>query len=248
MLLENLRIDISETAREAGEKAGRAVEAKLLELQAAQDEIRVIFAAAPSQDYMLGYLTQSKQIDWSKIVAFNMDEYIGLPNGAKQAFSNYLEDTLFKFVTPKAKYFINPSGTVDEELARVTALIAEKPIDVVCLGIGQNGHIAFNDPPVADFDDQQVIKEVELDQVCRMQQVIDGCFVDINQVPTHALTLTIPTIMKASSLYCVVVGEHKAEAVKHTLSSEITTLWPSTILREHANCQFFFDEAACPQV
>lgn len=161
-------------------------------------------------------------------------------------------------VTPIIKLFrstihipqkhLNPSGTVDEELARVTALIAEKPIDVVCLGIGQNGHIAFNDPPVADFDDQQVIKEVELDQVCRMQQVIDGCFVDINQVPTHALTLTIPTIMKASSLYCVVVGEHKAEAVKHTLSSEITTLWPSTILREHADCQFFFDEAACPQV
>lgn len=246
MLLEELNIDVSDTAQEVGEKAGKAIEAKLVELQSTQEEIRVIFAAAPSQDYMLSYLAKSDRIEWSKIVAFNMDEYIGLEKGAGQLFSRYLENRLFSRVTPKAKYFIDPSRSVDEELKRVSKLIDEKPIDLVCLGIGQNGHIAFNDPPVADFEDQLLIKKVELDAVCRMQQVQDKCFDTIDMVPTHALTLTIPTIMRANSLFCVVVGEHKQEAVKHTLTSAITTQWPSTILRKHRDCWFFFDRAACP--
>lgn len=248
MLLEELNVDVSVTAQEAGEKAGRAVEAKLVELQSTQEEIRIIFAAAPSQDYTLSYLAKSEQIDWSKIVAFNMDEYIGLGRGAEQLFSRYLENRLFNNITPKAKYLIDPTRLVHEELARISKLIDEKPIDLVCLGIGQNGHIAFNDPPVADFQDQQLIKEVELDDVCRMQQVLDKCFDTIDQVPTHALTLTIPTIVKANSLFCVVVGEHKREAVRHTLTSEISTQWPSTILRKHKDCRFFFDRAACPEL
>lgn len=247
MLLENLKIEVSETAQENGEKAGRAVEAKLMELQASQEEIRVIFAAAPSQDYMLSYLAKSKRIDWSKIVAFNMDEYIGLDSGSKQLFSSYLEENLFRFIKPKAKYFIDPSGIVEEELRRISALIMERPIDMVCLGIGQNGHIAFNDPPVADFEDKYIVKKVKLDEICRMQQVLDGCFDEIEKVPTHALTLTIPTIMNAASLFCVVIGVHKAAAVRHTLNSEISTSWPSTILRRHRNCRFFFDRAACPE-
>lgn len=248
MLLEELNVDVSVTAQEAGEKAGRAVEAKLVELQSKQEEVRVIFAAAPSQDHMLSYLAKSKQIDWSKIVAFNMDEYIGLNRDADQLFSKYLENRLFSKITPKAKFFIDPSAIVDDELLRISKLIHEKPIDLVCLGIGQNGHIAFNDPPVADFDDSYLIKKVELDEVCRMQQVVDKCFDTINSVPTHALTLTIPTIMNANSLFCVVVGAHKREAVMHTLSSAISTAWPSTILRKHKDCWFFFDQAACPEV
>lgn len=246
MLLEELNIDVSETAQETGENAGRAIEAALVELQTVKEGIRVIFAAAPSQDYMLDYLSASDKIDWSKIVAFNMDEYIGLTNGSEQLFSNYLEQRLFSKVKPKAKYFIDPSKPVEEELSRISRLIGERPIDLVCLGIGQNGHIAFNDPPVADFEDQYIIKEVELDEVCRMQQVLDKCFDRIQEVPTRALTLTIPTIMKANSLFCVVVGEHKREAVKHTLTSAISTAWPSTILRTHKDCHFFFDRKAYP--
>ncbi|MEJ5052741.1 6-phosphogluconolactonase [Sphingobacterium sp. MYb382] len=246
MLLEELNIDVSETAQETGEHAGRAIESTLVELQKVKSEIRVIFAAAPSQDYTLDYLANSAKIDWSKVVAFNMDEYIGLADGAEQLFSNYLENRLFSKIKPKAKYFINPTNPVAEEVKRIAQLIEEQPIDVVCLGIGQNGHIAFNDPPVADFEDEYTIKEVELDDVCRMQQVLDKCFETIEEVPKQALTLTIPTIFKGERLFCVVVGEHKREAVKHTMNSAISTTWPSTILRKHKSCYFFFDRKAYP--
>ncbi|MGJ1262142.1 6-phosphogluconolactonase [Sphingobacterium spiritivorum] len=246
MLLEKLNIDVADTAQEIGERAGKAIEAALVELQTKKDEIRVIFAAAPSQDFMLDYLAKSTKIEWSKIVAFNMDEYLELETGAPQLFSNYLENRLFRHIHPKRKYFINPDQPAAEEIARISALISVAPIDVVCLGIGQNGHIAFNDPPVADFEDSHIIKQVELDEVCRMQQVVDECFATIEDVPKYALTLTIPTIMDADQLFCVVVGEHKREAVKHTLNSPINTEWPSTILRKHKDCHFFFDRKAYP--
>lgn len=248
MFLGELNISVSASAKDTGENAGRVIESTLIELQRTKAEIRIIFAAAPSQDYMLDYLAKSTEIDWSKIIAFNMDEYIGLERDSKQLFSNYLEGRLFSKVRPKEKHYIDPSSSIDAEITRVSHLISEKPIDIVCLGIGQNGHLAFNDPPVADFDDQYIIKQVELDDSCRQQQVIDKCFDKIQDVPSHALTLTIPTLMKANKLFCVVVGEHKLEAVQHTLSSEISTLWPSTILRQHPDCQFFFDKKAFGEV
>lgn len=240
----NDNIHVSGTAEEAGVAAGRAVEEYLVSLQAQKDEIRMIFAAAPSQDFLLGYLAKSEKIFWDKVVAFNMDEYIGLPSGSPQLFATYLEERLFSKVSLRSKHTISTVGSIPDEMKRITKLIGSAPIDIVCLGIGENGHLAFNDPPVADFEDEKLVKVVELDLVCRQQQVNDGCFKQLDDVPETALTLTIPTLLRADALFCVVVGKHKREAVRQAIHGAISAEWPATILRTHESCQYFFDKEA----
>ena len=131
---------------------------------------------------------------------------------------------------------------LEKESERYGQLLAENPVDVVCMGIGENGHIAFNDPPVADFEDKKKIKVVELDNICRQQQVNDGCFLTFNDVPEKAFTLTIPSLMKASALFCVVPGERKAEAVANTFNQQVISKYPSTILRTHNNAVLYLDK------
>jgi len=232
---------VFETRSEMGAKAASDIKNKIKELLKTKSEIRMIFAAAPSQNEVLEHLVRSNDIEWHRIIAFHMDEYIGLPKGAKQLFSNFLKENLFSLVSFKEVHLIDSSNTADE-CERYAALVDEKSIDIVCLGIGENGHIAFNDPPVADFKDTELVKEVILDEVCRQQQVNDGCFGALNQVPISAYTLTIPALMGGNHLFCVVPGLSKKEAVYQTLNyPEVSTKWPSTILREHASCQFYFD-------
>lgn len=237
-------VHVFSSAKRTGYAAGQAIEEQIMQLQEKQEHIRMIFAAAPSQDYMLEYLTQSEKIQWNKITAFNMDEYVGLADNAPQLFSQYLERNLFLKVALAEKYTISTNGNVQDEIKRFSILIEDHPIDIVCLGIGENGHLAFNDPPVADFNDSHTIKLVDLDMVCRQQQVNDGCFLKLGDVPLTALTLTIPALLRGNSLFCVVVGLHKKEAVKQALFGEIDASWPATILRQHPNCQYFFDKEA----
>jgi glucosamine-6-phosphate deaminase len=204
----------------------------------------MVFAAATSQNEMLAYLAKSEKIEWNRITAFNMDEYIGLEKNAPQLFSVYLNDRLFEKVNLKKVNFINGNTPYEVEIARYSALITEAPIDIVCLGIGENGHIAFNDPPVADFNDPEIIKKVRLDKSCRLQQVNEECFNSIEEVPKKALTLTIPTIMNADYLFCVVPGSSKSEAVYNTLNGPVSTTCPASILQTHLKCRFYFDEQA----
>lgn len=227
-----------------GIAAGKEIEACILKLQEQQDTIRIVFASAPSQDAMLGYIAKSPHIKWHKIVAFNMDEYLGLPKDAPQLFSKYLENKLFSKVALKARFTINANSKIQEEIERYSQLINEAPIDIVCLGIGENGHIAFNDPPVAKFNDPETIKVVELDENCRSQQVNDACFDSIMQVPKKALTLTIPALLKGQNLFCVAVGAKKSNAVKNALTNPVSTSCPASILTTHANCKFYFDQEA----
>ncbi|WKN30853.1 glucosamine-6-phosphate deaminase [Porifericola rhodea] len=241
---QHLNLEVYSTRQAMGEAAGKAVEQKIIELLQTQNEVRMIFAAAPSQNDILSYLRTSEKVNWQKIVAFHMDEYIGLSESAPQLFSNYLREHLFDHVNLKEVHLIDGNLDANQECIRYAKLIAEKEIDIVCLGIGENGHIAFNDPPVADFNDFQTIKVVELDDKCRQQQVNDGCFQTIDKVPTHALTLTIPTLMSGKYLYCVVPGSTKSEAVKNTLHKEVSTKCPSSILKTHPNCTLYVDEEA----
>ncbi|MEK6479353.1 glucosamine-6-phosphate deaminase [Catalinimonas sp. 4WD22] len=236
-----MEVQVFASRNEIGEAAGKAVENKILELLETQDEIRMIFAAAPSQNEMLAYLRQSSQIPWHRITAFHMDEYIGLAPEAPQRFANFLKAHLFDHVACKEVHLIDGNQNIDAECSNYAALVSEKPIDIVCLGIGENGHIAFNDPPVADFDDPEIIKIVELDEQCRQQQVNDGCFASLAQVPRKALTLTIPTLMKGRFLYCVVPGKTKRMAVNKTLNQEVSTDCPATILKTHAHCKMYLD-------
>lgn len=240
----NLNINVYPDKETTGLAAGKAVEACIVDLQKSQDVVRMIFAAAPSQIGMLQYLRSSQLIDWQRIVAFNMDEYLGLPSHSPQLFSSFLEEALFSQVALKEKHTIHSDTDISTELERYATLLNTAPIDIVCLGIGENGHIAFNDPPVADFNDPEVIKVVELDNACRVQQVNDGCFPTLDEVPEKAITLTIPTLLRGKNLFCVVLGPNKSEAVKNTVSGPVSTACPASILTTHPHCSYFFDADA----
>lgn len=236
-----LDVNVLPSREELGKVAGSDIEKKIVDLLASKEEIRIIFAAAPSQNETLNYLVNSKKIDWSRVVAFNLDEYIGLASDAPQLFSSFLKERLFSKVMFKEVNLLKGDGNIGEEMKRYSELISSAPIDIVCLGIGENGHIAFNDPSVADFEDPLIVKQVRLDLESRIQQVNDGCFQRISDVPELALTLTIPTILKSEFLFCMVPGKSKKEAVFHTLNSPVTKEWPATVLQNHPNCKLYLD-------
>ncbi|HNW57298.1 MAG TPA: glucosamine-6-phosphate deaminase [Bacteroidales bacterium] len=242
---KNLSIHVFPTRKSMGIAASNDVEKRINALLKIKDEIRMVFAAAPSQNEILDCLVESKTIDWNRITAFHMDEYIGLPAESEQLFSAYLKNRLFDKVPFKHVYTIDGNNDIALEMKRYSGLIAIAPIDIICLGIGENGHIAFNDPPFADFNDPLLMKEVTLDQVCRKQQVNDGCFPSLDLVPQKALTLTIPVFMQASHLFCVVPGINKRNAVGQTITGPVTTSCPASVLQRHPDCNFYFDEASC---
>lgn len=230
----------AEMGRAAGEQAAQSISAAL----AARGAARVILASAPSQDETLATLIAAP-IDWSRVTIFHMDEYLGLPAGHPQTFRAYQQAKVLSRIKPAAFHGIaGESADAAAECARYAALLAAAPIDVCCLGIGENGHLAFNDPPVADFADSALVKVVELDAACRQQQVNDGCFPTLDAVPTHALTLTIPALMSARTLVCSVPGPRKAAAVKATVHDSISTACPATIMRQHADATLYLDAAS----
>lgn len=242
--VDQLHIQVYETREKMGKAAAIHVTAKIQELLRQKDFVRIIFAAAPSQNEFFTVLKEEPSIDWSRIIAFHMDEYIGLSDDAPERFGQFLTDHLFKYVQPKEVHFIDSSQEEEVELKRYGDLINEAPIDIVCLGIGENGHIAFNDPPVADFNDPKIIKVVELDAICRQQQVNDGAFAKIGDVPTHAMTLTISALMSGQHLYCMVPGVTKRKAVREVLRGPITVATPASVLRRHPNCTLYVDKEA----
>jgi glucosamine-6-phosphate deaminase len=245
MKVDELEIKIFDTRQEMGASAAKAVSAKIRELQQTQDSINIIFASAPSQNEFLATLKEESGIAWEKINAFHMDEYVGLPDDAPQNFGNFLKVKLFDFVPLKSINYLNGNAeNIEAECNRYASLLEKYPTDIVCLGIGENGHLAFNDPHVAFFDDPLIVKQVELDHACRQQQVNDACFDTFEEVPQTALTLTIPTLMKAKFAYAIVPGEKKAQAIYHTVSEEIQEEYPATILRKHPNAVLFIDKAS----
>ncbi len=239
-----LQVKVFSSRNELGEAAGKDVADCINKLLKQQDIVRIIFAAAPSQNELLAYLAANEIINWQRIDVFHMDEYMGLPVAAPQRFSSFLINHLFKKVKPRNVYLIDDRQGLETVIADYSGLIKEAPIDIVCLGIGENGHIAFNDPPVANFNDPKVVKPVILDDACRQQQVNDGCFPTFDDVPEQALTLTIPTLMSGKYLYCVVPGKTKNKAVKEVLTGAVATLCPASILRQHPNCTLYVDEDA----
>ncbi len=238
---DKLTVKIYKTRDEMGKVAASDIADSIKKLLSEKDEINMIFAAAPSQNDMLFHLCARDDIEWGRINAFHMDEYIGLPSDAPQCFSNYLKEHIFDLKPFKSVYCIDPSNTIDGECERYGKLLREYPVDIVCMGIGENGHIAFNDPHVADFNDKELIKPVKLDDVCRMQQVNDGCFEKFSDVPEYALTLTIPALISAKYNFCVVPAPTKADAVNRTIEGEINTECPATILRRKDNAIMYCD-------
>lgn len=239
---DNLKIEVYSSRKEMGQAAAKDVYAAIAEILERQSEVNVVFAAAPSQkDLYEGLL--ALDIPWSKINALHMDEYIGITDDRPQSFRNYLKKNLFGNVPLKTIHYMQgESRDTEEECVRYTRLLTDHKPDIVCMGIGENTHIAFNDPPVADFNDPKLVKKVELEEMCRQQQVNDGCFPTIEEVPTHALTLTIPTLVSAPYIFCIVPGPTKAQAVYQTLHEEISEKFPSTILRRHTQAKLYLDK------
>ena len=171
-----------------------------------------------------------------------MDEYIGLPSDAPQGFGNFLKNRIFGIANFKSVNYIDISAVdVQKECIRYAMLLKENPVDIVVMGIGENGHIAFNDPPVADFSDKELVKPVALDEICRNQQVNDGCFATINDVPKTAITLTVPALFAGEYLFCIVPAATKANAVRATICDDISERCPATILRRHKNAVLYLD-------
>ena len=244
---EKLTTHIYETRAEMGAAAGRAAAAAINRAIAQKGHANVIFAAAPSQNEMLDALLR-EDVDFSRVHAFHMDEYVGLGIEDAQSFARYLTDHLFSRAPFASVHLIAAKNSAEEGIADYTELLRRNPPDVVCMGIGENGHIAFNDPPVADFHDPALIKRVELDEVCRMQQVHDGCFPDLDHVPKYALTLTVPALMSAGELICTVPASTKAAAVEAMLCGDYGEACPATALRRHSCANMFLDADSAARV
>lgn len=245
--LKTAQLDLRrfDNRQQLGENAAQAVGECMKTLLAKQATINLIFAAAPSQEEFLAALTRQENIDWSRVNAFHMDEYVHLPEDAPQRFGNFLKARLFDLVPFLTVHYLNGNAPdAQAECQRYAALLEQHPVDIVCMGIGENCHIAFNDPHVADFNDPFLVKVVDLDPACRQQQVNDRCFDSLGEVPTHALTLTVPALMRAHRIFCIVPGINKAAAVYHTLYAEVNQQYPSTVLRRHKNAILFIDTAS----
>jgi len=237
-----LTVNVYKTRDEMGKSAANDIKACILSLLKTKETINMIFAAAPSQNEVLYALATDKEIPWNRINAFHMDEYIGLSADAPQGFGNFLKEHIFGLADFKSVSYIDITASdAEKECKRYAELLAKYPTDIVVMGIGENGHIAFNDPPVADFNDKKAVKSVELDEICRNQQVNDGCFAKIDDVPKTAITLTVPTLFAGDHLFCIVPAKTKAKAVKATLCDDINEKCPATVLRRHKSAILYLD-------
>jgi len=243
-------ISVFSTREEMGQAAAAHTSSLINEMLAENSTINMMFAAAPSQDEFLEALGKDYEINWSRIRAFHMDEYIGLPADASQLFKNYLHQHLFGRVAFNSYHYIDDISSDDPETkAREYASILEQfPIDIVCMGIGENGHVAFNDPPLADFNDPLSVKIVQLTKKCRQQQVNDGCFKKLALVPTEAITVSVSLLLSAKRIVCVVPGRQKSEAVKKALDGPISKDCPASILRVHPHLAMFLDSESAIQL
>lgn len=240
--INGVSVRISESRQRMGEDAATIVSKKMEDLLATQPFINMIFAAAPSQNEFLDALAEYTGLHWNRVNAFHMDEYVNLEKHAPQLFANYLKSRIFQKLPFRSLNFIDGNAADPaSECSRYAKLLEEFPPDIVCLGIGENTHIAFNDPHIADFDDPKLVKIIDLDLRSRQQQVNDGCFTSLQEVPSLAITLTVPALFAGKYLYCIVPGPTKADAVFKSLNEEINPAHPATILRKHNNAIIFLD-------
>lgn len=239
--MDQLTVKILDNRQELGIQAAKEAAEFLRKKGETQSVIRVVFAAAPSQREFLKTLREDPSIPWTKIQAFHMDEYLGLPFGHPQSFGAYLTEEIFRHVPLGAVHLFRGDDDPQAEGARYAKLLQEAPLDAVFLGIGENGHLAFNDPPVADFADPQAVKIITLEETSRHQQVHDGCFAALEDVPKEALTLTIPILLSAERLFVMVPGPTKAKAVERTLFGPVATICPASILRTCPQATLYLD-------
>lgn len=237
-----MNIQILENPHELGVAAGKEAAAHIKKAIAENGEANVILATGASQFETLKQLVSETGIDWSKVTMFHLDEYIGLPESHNASFRKYLRERFLDLVPPlKASYLINGEVDPEAEADRLGRLIGEHPIDVALVGIGENGHLAFNDPP-ADFDTENPYLVVNLDGPCRAQQYNEGWFASVDDVPLQAISMSVRQIMKSAHIICSVPDARKAQAVKNSLEQEVSNQFPASILQQHTSCSFYLDK------
>jgi glucosamine-6-phosphate deaminase len=240
--VDTLRVAVHSGRRELGRHAASVAAAEIGAAIDEKGEAVVFFASAPSQADMLEALIADKTIDWSKVVGLHVDEYIGAAQDDPHSFRHFLVERVFTRIQLKMFHGIHGEAEDSEaECRRYTGILKQYPADVALLGIGENGHLAFNDPPIAKFDDPVDVKIVDLEVPCRQQQVNDGAFDRLEDVPTRAITVTIPGMLRSKCVVVSVPGPTKAAAVKVVLTGEISEACPATALRNHADAHVFLD-------
>ena len=246
--VDALKVHIFESRTELGASAAADAAARIRRAIAERGEANVIFAAAPSQNELLAGLLR-EDVDWSRVRAFHQDEYIGIGPDEPAGFGNFLDRAIFgKLPFMEKHYLLCPTERAKRMCADYAALLEKYPPDLILLGIGENGHLAFNDPAVADFNDPEVIKIVDLDDVCRQQQVNDGCFARLDDVPRQAVTMTMSCLMAVPEAICVVPGSRKANAVHGALSGPIDEACPASALRRHPSATLYLDRDSAARV
>jgi len=239
---DGVSLGIYDTRKEMGAAAARDAAAGIKNLLQTQKAINCIFAAAPSQNEFLSTLVADTSIPWERINAFHMDDYVGFRKGDPRSFNGFLTEKIFSRVPFKSINLIDGAADPDEEAVRYGALLDSVRMDITFMGIGENGHIAFNDPDVADFKDAKTVKKVKLDPVCRQQQVNDGCFTSLSEVPEYALTVTIPKLVSSRYIFCIVPTEKKRRATAAALTGPVSEACPASILRKIKNVRMYIDK------
>lgn len=236
-----MEIIVSQNSIELGEKAGKSAAEKIKKTIAENEQANIILATGSSQFETLSNLLKDTAIDWSKVNMFHLDEYIGLSDIHQASFRKYLRERFITQVPALMSYtLINGEAVIEEELKRISEKISQHPIDVALVGIGENGHLAFNDPP-ADFNTELPYIVVDLDTACRQQQLNEGWFNSLAEVPQKAISMSIKQIMQSRSIVCSVPDQRKAEAVRNTIRQVVSPLFPASILQNHPDCELYLD-------
>jgi glucosamine-6-phosphate deaminase len=245
---DKLRVEIFDNKDDMGQEAAFFVAKNLNQALKERGYANLILGTGASQYPLLEVLLK-KEVDWKKINLFHLDEYIGISDLHPASFRKFLKERIAEKVNPKNVYYLKgDADDINAEIKRYEKLLRDNPVDMACIGIGENGHIAFNDPAVADFNDPEYLKVVELDKACRKQQVGEGWFPTIKHVPEKAVTLTITAIMNCKIICCTVPDERKSEAVYNTLAGEISTSCPASVLRKHNKAVLFLDPFAALKI
>ena len=234
-----MKISISENPSELGRKAAEMVSENLNEALSLNGEARMVVSTGSSQFEMFQALLKEK-VDWTKITVFHLDEYVGIPVTHKASFRKYLYERFINLVPVRKFYSVDVEGNITSRIGELTSALQEKPVDLGLIGIGVNAHIAFNDPP-ADFETREAYKIVKLNDQCKMQQVNEGWFKTPADVPDEAVSMSVWQIMQCRRIISVVPHFVKADAVKKTLSSKVTSKVPATMLKQHPNWHLFLD-------
>jgi glucosamine-6-phosphate deaminase len=240
-----MNVEVFDSKAELGVKSAKDAEKKIRDTIEKNGLANIILATGASQFETLKSLVASKEIDWSKVVMFHLDEYVGMSDQHPASFRKYLRERFVEQVGDlKAVHFIDGDAEdVGAECERLNEIISQHPIDVALVGIGENGHLAFNDPP-ADFETEKPYIVVELDEACRKQQMGEGWFETINDVPKKAISMSVRQILKSDSIICSVPDQRKAKAVQECLEGEVTNIHPASILQTHHDCTVYLDRGS----